>query len=102
LPHAKDFGHRLGTASWIAFNDACSPSNITAAPLEEEVLTKTDVEGVVIRKVDENPPPPCLDISAVSSIDRARRIAGSTEDGIFKGCKVGRFGVQGKPLQRRQ
>lgn len=66
----------------MALSDACSPSNITAAPREEEVLTKMEVEGVVIRNVDAKPEPPWLDILEVESSDKVLTIAGSMVDGI--------------------
>jgi len=57
---------------------------MVAAPDEPDVLMKTDVDGVVIRNVDANPDPPCVEILDDASRSRARRIAGSiaVDDGI--------------------
>lgn len=64
----------------MALREACSPSNMTAAPDELDVLTKTDVDGVVRRKVDAKPDPPCVEILDDTSKVKARRSAGSTDD----------------------
>jgi hypothetical protein len=55
---------------------------MVAAPGEEDVLTKTDVVGVVMRNVDEKPEPPCVAIFAAESRLKARRMAGSIDGGI--------------------
>jgi len=55
---------------------------MVAAPGEEDILTKTDVVGVVMRNVDEKPEPPCVEIFEAESRVKARRIAGSIDEGI--------------------
>lgn len=85
FPHAKDLGARLGTALWIALSDACSPSNIVAAPFEEEVLMNMDVVGVVRRKDDVKPDEPWVEILRSLSCgvrERAERIDGSICEGV--------------------
>jgi hypothetical protein len=67
----------------MALSEACSPSNMVAAAEPGEVLTKSDVVGVVRRKVEEKPEPPCAAIWVLEgSRARARRMDGSIEGGM--------------------
>jgi hypothetical protein len=47
---------------------------MTPASGEVDVLTKSDVVGVVMRKVEEKPPPPWVEIVHEGGRDRARRM----------------------------
>ena len=72
----------------MAFKLACSPSNMTAAPDDEDVLTKYDAEGVVMRYVDAKPGPPwLLMVDEDASMESALRMDGSME------VAVGMLGV---------
>ena len=83
LPQARDRGHRDGTTSLTALSEACSPSNMVAAAEPGEILTKSDVVGVVRRKVEEKPEPPCAAICVLDgSRARALRMDGSIEGGM--------------------
>jgi hypothetical protein len=67
----------------MALSEACSPSNMVAAAEPGEILTKSDVVGVVRRKVEEKPEPSCTAICVLDgSRARALRMDGSTEDGM--------------------
>src|ERR1700690_3965229 len=67
----------------MALREACSPSNMVAASEPGEVLTKIDVLGVVRRKVDAKPDPPCDATWVVDeSRERASRMEGSIEGGM--------------------
>lgn len=58
MPQAKDLGQSDGTVLWMAFREACSPWNMMSEPDEDDVLTKYDVVGVVMREVEAKPEPP--------------------------------------------
>lgn len=52
---------------------------MTAAPDERDVLTNIEADGVVMRKVDAKPDPPCVEIVEDASRASARRIAPSID-----------------------
>jgi hypothetical protein len=75
----------------MAFKDASSPSNMTFASEDEDVLTNIEVWGVVMRNVDAKPDPPWVVIFTeevlIEEAARVVRMAWSILDGILRAAR---------------